>query len=218
MEPEFITYQKFNDAALAVELTAILDGNHIEYLIQEETSGFDPSFVMSNAPVDFAVKIKSEDFEKVNQLLVQNEEQHIDEVDKDHYLFSFTNDELMEVISKADEWSVFDVVLARKILTRRGITINETHLTEKKEERITELKMVKALSTSQLVICYLFAIGGGLIGIPIGWLLMTTKKTLPDGEQLYAYSAGDRWHGRLIFYISIADFIVALLYKSEVNF
>jgi len=216
MEPEFVTYQKFNDAALAKELTTILDENHIEYYLQEESSGFDPSMVMSNAPVDYAVKIKSSDFERVTQLLVQNEEQHVDEVDNDYYLFGFTNDELLEVITKADEWSVFDVVLARKILTERGITINERQLTEKKEERITELKVVKALSTSQLVVCYIFAIGGGLIGIPIGWLLITSKKTLPDGEQVYAYSENDRWHGRMIFYISIVDFVLALLYKFGV--
>lgn len=216
MEPEFITYQKFNDAALAEELTTILDENHIEHYVQEESSGFDPSLVMSNAPVDYAVKIKSADFERVNQLLVQKEEQHVDEVDNDYYLFGFTNDELLEVITKADEWSVFDVVLARKILIERGITLNEQQLTEKKEERITELKVVKALSTGQLLICYLFAIGGGLIGIPIGWLLMTSKKTLPDGEQVYAYSENDRWHGRMIFYISIADFVLALLYKFGV--
>jgi len=213
MEPEFITFQKFTDAALADELIELLDRNTIPYRMEEESSGFDPSLVMSNAAVDYAVKIKSEDFEKLNQLLVQNEEQHIDEVDKDYYLFTFTDDELTEVITKADEWSVFDVVLARKILSERGVQINEKQLEQKKEQRISELKVVKGLSTSQLVICYLFAIGGGLIGIPIGWLLMTAKKTLPDGEQVYAYSENDRSHGKMIFYISIADFILALLYK-----
>jgi len=213
MEPEFITFQKFNDAALADELIELLDRNTIPYRVEEESSGFDPSLVMSNATVDYAVKVKSEDFEKVNQLLVQNEEQHMDEIDKGYYLFTFTDDELMEIITKADEWSVFDVVLAQKILGDRGIRINEKQLAEKKDERISELKIVKPLSTSHLIICYLFAIGGGLIGIPIGWLLMTAKKTLPDGEQVYAYSENDRWHGKMIFYISIADFTLALLYK-----
>jgi hypothetical protein len=42
---------------------------------------------------------------------------------------------------------------------------------------------------------------------------MTAKKTLPDGEQVYAYSENDRWHGKMIFYISIGDFTLALLYK-----
>ena len=67
MMPEFITYQKFNDSALANDLAELLDQHDIPYFIQEETSGFDPSLVMSNAVVDYAIKIKSVDFEKVNQ-------------------------------------------------------------------------------------------------------------------------------------------------------
>jgi len=74
MEPEFITFQKFTDAALADELIELLDRNTIPYRMEEESSGFDPSLVMSNAAVDYAVKIKSEDFEKLNQLLEKNEE------------------------------------------------------------------------------------------------------------------------------------------------
>lgn len=49
MEPEFITYQKFNDPALAEELAELLDVHHIEHTIEEASSGFDPSMVMSNA-------------------------------------------------------------------------------------------------------------------------------------------------------------------------
>ncbi|MFB9841066.1 hypothetical protein [Mucilaginibacter ginsenosidivorans] len=219
MEPEFITYQKFNDAALAAELTAILDGNHIEYLIQEETSGFDPSFVMSNAAVDYAVKIKGKDFEKVNQLLVENEERRLDEVDKDYYLFTFTNDELMEVITKADEWSVFDVVLARKILTDRGDEITKEKLSEISEHRIEDLKTPEKKQTIWILVGYAIALSGILlpiflifVGVFIGWHLFSYKKTLPDGERVYGYTERDRWHGRCIFYLSIVVFLASLIY------
>ena len=99
---------------MANELAELLNEHNIQYYIQEETSGFDPSFVMSNAPVDYAVKIKSEDFEQANLLQKESETKNIEGIDKDYYLFSFTDDELMEVITKADEWSAFDNVLAKK--------------------------------------------------------------------------------------------------------
>jgi hypothetical protein len=218
MEPEFITYKKFNDIGLANELTEVLNKHHIKYSIEEASQTFDPTFSFNPLAKEYAIKISSDDFERVNQILKEEESENIDGVDKDYYLFSFTNDELMEVVTKADEWSPFDVVLSRKILDQRGIKISEKDLVEKEKNRISELKKTKPLSTIQLVICYIFAIGGGLIGIPIGWHMTTAKKTLPDGEQVYGYTEDDRWHGRIILYISIVDFALALLYKFGILF
>ncbi|MGZ4000000.1 MAG: hypothetical protein ACXVIY_05200, partial [Mucilaginibacter sp.] len=192
MEPEFIAYKKFDDAALANALAEALNNHGIEYLMEEEKSGFDPSFVMSNAPVDYVIKIKGEDFEEVNRLLKEDEEKNIDEVNDDYYLFSFTDDELMEVITKADEWSAFDVVLARKLLDKRGITINQEELSIKEEKRIEELKAVEPLKTGWIIIGYVFALGGGVAGIFFGWYLATGRKTLPNGERIHAFTEADR--------------------------
>ncbi|HTD42156.1 MAG TPA: hypothetical protein VK671_16115 [Mucilaginibacter sp.] len=213
MEPEFITYQKFNDSALANDLAELLDGHNIPYFIQEETSGFDPSLVMSNAAVDYAVKIKSEDFEKVNQLRKEIEAKNIEGVDKDHYLFGFTDDELMEVLIKADEWSTFDVVLARKILAERGKNISDVDMAVINEKRIEELRVPETSQSTWIILGYIFALLGGIIGLFIGWHLKSHKKTLPDGEKVYAYTEQDRWHGKIIFYIAIVGTTVGVIYK-----
>jgi hypothetical protein len=157
MEPEFITYQKFNDPALASELAALLEQHEIEYFVEEQSSGFDPSLVMSNAPVDYAVKIKSEDFEKVNQLLQDHEVDEVDEIGDDYYLYSFTDDELAEVVMKSDEWSAFDVVLARKLLAEKGKSISEEAIAEIHEKRIEELRTPDAPQTFWIGVGYAFA-------------------------------------------------------------
>jgi len=208
MEPEFITYQKFDDAALVNELVETLKEHKIEYYVQEETSGFDPSFVMSNAPLDYAVKIKSEDFDQVNRLLKEKEEKNIGDIPRDYYLFSFTDDELMEVVTKADEWSAFDVVLARKILAERELSVDDKKLADIEEKRIEELRAPDKPQTLWIVIGYIFAFGGGVFGIFIGWYLANGKKTLPDGERVYEYSENDRKHGRNIYYIGIVMTII----------
>ncbi len=213
MTPEFITYQKFNDSALANDLAELLDQHNIPYFIQEETSGFDPSLVMSNAAVDYAVKIKSEDFEKVTQLRKEYEEQNLDGIEKDYYLFSFTDDELMEVLTKADEWSTFDVVLARKLLTERGKNITDADIRSINDKRIEDLKAPETGQSTWIIIGYICALMGGVLGLFIGWHLKSYKKTLPTGEKVYGYTENDRWHGRLIFYISIVGFIVGVIYK-----
>ncbi len=65
---------------------------------------------------------------------------NVTEIGKDYYLYSFTDDELMEVITKADEWSPFDVVLARKILAEKGKSISDEAIKAINEKRIEELK------------------------------------------------------------------------------
>ena len=213
MNPDFITYQKFNDPALAEELAEQLEQHQIEYTIEEESTGFDPSLVMSNEAKYYAVKIKSDDFETVNELLKENEEVNTDEIDKDYYLFSFTDDELMEVVTKADEWSAFDVVLARKLLAERGKEVSDQKIAAIHEQRIEELKQPEPPQTTYILSGYLFAMLGGVLGFFIGWHLSTYKKTLPDGERVYAYTENDRWHGRLIFYLSFVGLAIGLAFK-----
>jgi hypothetical protein len=213
MESEFITYQKFNDVALANELAELLEEHNIPYLIEEDTSGFDPSMVMSNAQVDYAVKIQQKDFNQVNELQKKYEEKNIEGIDKDYYLFSFTDDELLEVVTKADEWSTFDVVLARKILTDRGKNISDADLAKINQQRIEELKVPETGQTTWIILGYIFALVGGVLGLFIGWHLKSHKKTLPDGEKVYAYTEADRWHGKIIFYIAVVGTIIGLIYK-----
>ena len=213
MEPNFITYQKFDDPALADDLAVQLQQHDIEYAVEEESTTFDPSFALNNAMKIYAIKIKSRDFEKVNQLLKEDETEDITEIGKDYYLYSFTDDELMEVINKADEWGSFDFVLARKILAEKGKEITDAAITAINEKRIEELKVPEAPQTSWIVIGYICAFIGGLLGIFIGYHLMTYKKTLPDGERVYEYLESDRVHGKRIFYIGIAVLVLAVGYK-----
>ncbi|TWJ02306.1 hypothetical protein JN11_01278 [Mucilaginibacter frigoritolerans] len=213
MESELITYQKFSDIALANAMAEQLDNHHIEYLISEESFNFDPAFRMNNALKEYAVKIKSTDFKKANKVLKDDESTNVAEIGADYYLYAFTNDELKEVITKADEWSAFDNVLALKLLAERGISISDKEIAEINKKRIEELRAPESPQTFYIVIGYLAALLGGIIGMFIGWHLSTYKKTLPDGERVYDYTKNDRMHGKIIFYLSVIVFIIAVFYK-----
>ncbi len=217
MEEEFITYQKFDDPALAEALADMLEANGIPYTIVTETTGFDPSMVMSNAPTDYAVKVKTEDFERIHQIQLKQEQENTANVEKDHYLFLFTDEELLDVIKKADEWSVFDVVLARKILSERGKTITEETIVKMEQERLTVLSQTESHPTAAIWLGYLTAVMGGALGILIGWFLANGKKTLPNGERVYWYSDHDRRQGWIIFYLGLACFIIVLIIRFDPN-
>ncbi|WP_183561979.1 hypothetical protein [Mucilaginibacter sp. SP1R1] len=213
MNPELITFKKFNDIALANALADLLEQHHIPYNIEESSLAFNPAFVNSELSKDYAVKIKGDDFTTVNKLLNDSETENINQVEKDYYLFDFADEELLDILAKADEWSAFDYQLARKILADRGIEVNDNILADLSKSRIEELKEPEPPQTSWVIIGYIFALGGGIIGLFVGWHLSTYKKTLPDGERVYGYNENDRKQGKWIFYLSIVVFAISIIYK-----
>ena len=89
MEPKFITYKKFNDIALANELAELLDENKVIYFLEEEDLVFNPAFSYTNTK-EYAVKIRPEDFERVNDLLKQDADENISAVEPDYSLARLT--------------------------------------------------------------------------------------------------------------------------------
>ena len=212
MDPEFITYQKFNDVALANELAELLEAHNVKYFLEEEAQSFNPSFAYTDLK-QYLVKVLPEDFDHVNELLKQDAGENIGEVESDYYLLSFTNEELMDVVTKADEWSAFDIQLARRLLAERGNAISDTEITHIEEKRIEELKVVEPPQTWWIFVGYMFAVIGGILGFFIGRHLWTYKKTLPNGEMTYLYADNDRKQGKIIFYLSFVGLAVAFAYK-----
>jgi len=212
MDPEFITYQKFNDIALANELATLLTSHHIKYFLQEEAQSFDPTFLYADNK-EYTIRIQPDDFEKVNDLLKQAVDESIAEVDESYYLLSFTDEELVDVIYKADEWNVFDVQLARKLLADRGYEMSDERVAEITQQRIEVLRKTESSQTTPIGAGYIFALAGGVLGFFIGWHLWTYKKTLPNGERVFMYNENDRQHGKIIFYLSFAGLAVGLAVK-----
>jgi len=216
MEPKFITYRKFNDMALAMDLVSFLQEHNIQHAIEEESLSINPTMILNDELAkEYVIKINNTDFDLVDKLMLQAESNNEEELEKDYYLFNFSSDELMELLSKADEWSPFDVFHARKILEERGVKVSDQRLSELKEKRIAELKKPEQPQTSWIIIGYMCSLLGGILGIFIGWHLFTYKKTLPNGEKAFEYSENDRKHGKRIFYLS--TIIFALLFIAKIT-
>ncbi len=213
MEEQFLTYQKFSDRKSAIEVSEILTENEIEWALEDASAGFDASFANNAFSKDFRIKIKKEDFERADQLFLELSANELDNIDKDYYLLEFTNEELRDLISKSDEWSKFDFMLAQKLLKDRGEGMAEEELESLKKERITELSKPETSHKGWVVAGYIFAFGGGILGLLIGYHLMSHKKTLPNGERVYGYIEDDRKSGKTIFIIGIVFFTLGLIYQ-----
>jgi hypothetical protein len=218
MQSNPIVYQTFSSKDLAIELTNLLSENNIAFKTEVFNATFDSAFT-NNSSKDYVVKINPSDFEKVDALLLESMKDEIEKVNDDYYLFQFSNEELFDLIRKRDEWSQFDVLLAKKILQSKNIAFSQELDNKIKQERISELAEPKNLKASYYYLGIILSLLGGLLGLLIGIDIMTSKKTLPNGIRVYTYSQEDRKKGKNLIYIFIIFGIIAftllkLMYRN----
>jgi len=203
MTATFLTFRKFNDIALAKEIAARLEQGDIQYLLEDDSRMFDPSFANNAIDSDIRIKLRPVDFAKGDKVLEDFYRNSLDTVEEDYYLLSFTDEELMEIVSKPDEWGAYDYQLAQKLLKERGLEIKPEVAVLLKKQRINDLARPDTPHKYWIYIGYFSAILGGLFGIIIGWTLGYFKKTLPDGQRVHAFGEKDVKHGRRILLIAI---------------
>ena len=210
---EFITYEKFATLSELKEFVELLQANDIKYELEEDVQLFDASFANIQHHRDYRIQLLPDDFERVNEIRNNVAISELDLVDSDYYLFDFTNEELIDLISKQDEWSPFDFQLAQKILKDRGQEISIKEINKLKDRRIVELSEPEKHNPFWIVVGYIFAALGGLLGIIIGWYIVFSKKTLPNGQRIYTYNEADRNHGKRILIIGIPILVIVVLIR-----
>ena len=205
---DLMVFKRFNDHEAAFELATWLHGHGIFTEIVDSTVNFDVAFSNNALNKEYSVAIRRMDFERADKLLLKEDQRLLNEVGKDYYLFEFSNEELMDIVEKEDEWSRFDFLLAQQILEERGNAVAPKKVEELKQQRVEELSKEESYPHNIIILGYILAIGGGLLGILIGWDLWTKKWIAPNGRKAYIYKEADRKHGRNIFYAGIAVFII----------
>ncbi|WP_428231003.1 hypothetical protein [Flavobacterium sp.] len=208
-----IAFRNFPTLLQAKELETLLNKNNIKTVLGNNIAPVDITFSGSTVQNQYEIQIDSSDFEKAEAILEKETEIMLEEIDKDYYLLSFTNEELYEILLNSDEWNIFDYKLAQKLLADRGKTIDTEMLTTLKKQRLKILSKPEENQKSWIIAGYIFAFLGGGIGIIIEYSLWKSKKTLPNGQRIFSYSDKDRQSGKRIFIISIIVFPLAFLFK-----
>lgn len=204
---DFIVYQTFINQEEASDLVDLLKENTIDYKVESSSGAFNPSFVFTP---EISVLISPLNVRLVDSLFVS-------QAPSDHYLFSFSEAELRGIIEKKDEWSSFDYQLAQKILSDKGILLDENTMKEIENQRIEELRQPEESQKSWIIIGYALILIGALPGIFIGYSIWKGTKTLPNGEKIHRFSESDRQHGKWITWISTALFIPFFIWRFMEN-
>lgn len=201
------SYRKFIYKDDALELIHVLEKNEIDYELEDNSSRLDASFGADDNTAEFIIKINKSDFSRVEELEEDLVRDSLNMVDEDYYLFEFSDDELIEIVLKKEEWNKFDYLLAQKILKERGKEINPDLLKSINRQRIDDLKTQEASPKWLIYIGYFLSIFGSFIGFFIGLYLKSYKKNLPNGEAVYSYGKEDREQGKNIMICSVIGFV-----------
>jgi hypothetical protein len=135
----FKTFQTFNDPGLASAIAAKLEEQRIVCHVENVEPLLEPSFFRNTVEPNIHLKVRVADLDRAHQVLVEHYEHQLQDVDPGYYLFTFTDLELLEIVAKPDEWGHFDYVLARELLTERGLPIPDETIHQMKQQRLRQL-------------------------------------------------------------------------------
>jgi hypothetical protein len=207
--PELLTYSKFYTKEDAEHFGELMDKAGIEYLIEHERDVLDKIYIGETLDPLFAVKIPEDSFATADKILKTDAESQVNNVGDDYYLFSFTNEELIDVVNDKNGWNQFDQVLARKILSERKIEIPKP--AETKPE--AEFKPLR-LEMPWLITEYLLSIVFGFIGIIIGVVTLSAYRTLSNGKKVKMYDRFTINNGKIILVIGIIRSVIRLSFLT----
>ena len=204
----FIPFRRFDSKQEAQLFVEILEKQGVVYELEEYSKNTNP-LVFDSFEKEILIKLRQEDFDKTNEFVLENDDE--DELDTNYYLYSFTDEELIEILVKPHEWGELDRKIAPKILIKRGYYLNNLDIEGKKNDYVKKLAQPQKESPVLIIAGYLFAFMGGLLGLAIGWGLDNMKTTLPNGKQAFTYNEKCRKHGARIFILAVVMIIFYIL-------
>ena len=184
--PEYLTHSRFHTKEEAEEFAALLQTNNIPNEVEQQVFMLAPIYIGERPDPEYMVKILPDDFERVNELQRKEAAKQLDDVNPEYYLFEFTEEELKNVLAHPDEWNYFDQLLAAKLLQER-FSAGETIPVEAPPVKMIEPSRIGTLA---LVAGYVCCILMPLYSIPMGAVVLTSRRTLGNGVKVPLY---DKW-------------------------
>lgn len=210
MEEQYVAYRKFLTEEEAEPMAELFKLHNIKYTLEKFKPMLGYPYVFSR-PEGVELKISPEQFQAADKLLEEEAAKVISQLPSDYYLFSFSDDELYEVLEKPFDWTEEDTLLAQHLLSERGQPVSAEDIYKMKQECLEELRKPNKAETGMVTIGFAAAFMGGIVGVIIGYIVNSGKKALPNGEQVYTYDAKTRENGRLMFYTGIIMLIVEVI-------
>jgi len=195
---DLIVLQKFPTLESAESLITLLNQNNIPYQIDDTGKRFS---LVYNPTGDFIfVKIQKSDLEKAQSILSEIDEDDSVSIGEDHYLYTFSDSDIIDVIANQSEWSKEEIKLANEIALQRKLDLSAETLKNAKKKKLEE-----EIRTEQKE--------RGKIKNTANWFLIIAVLSV-----LNTISLTMQLNFRLIFGLGITQVIDGVIYRTTNSF
>jgi len=203
-----VELQRCNDAERLERITRILDSAGIAYRRSALPEMFDLGKIGAGENAQVIINVSRKDY-AMARAAMEGEDLKT-ELPANHYLLTSTDDELVEIVAHASEWSAFDVAHARRLISQRGVDLKKVE--DKKAERLRQLRQGQRASKKLIFFGWVFSVLGGLIGLGIGWSLAHMKDKTPEGE-FFTYDEESRIIGKRMLKVAGLVFSIGVVLR-----
>lgn len=187
----------------------VLDKAKIAHQLLGDEGGFDVSTIGGggNEP-EKILNIRVSDYDAAREALEADSLKT--DLPANHHLAHASDEELLDIMTHASEWSPFDVAHARRLLEEKGV--DTAKLKEDREEKIARLMDGKPASKKLIFFGWVFCFLGGIIGIAIALSINQTKDKTPLGDY-YRYDRASRTIGADMLKVGIICFFIGVFIR-----
>ena len=204
------TFKTVATQEAADDMIVALAKENIPAEVRKEEYNMLPAYGGASVTSNYNILIDPKDRVKAIEIDSKITSEFLDSIDPEHYLFSYSDQELLAVLAHKHEWNEIDLQLSEKILTDRGVFIDREQIKVANDERFEELAEPKKGKPLWIAIGYLGALLGGLLGLMISYSVVKAKRKLPDGTFVNDYDEDTRSHAKIIFVISLIVIVSAI--------
>lgn len=121
-----------------------------------------------------------------------------------------TDKELIDIYVNAHEYQPAFVELATGELEKRSVSLDGyKQVREQKKQKVSRrLETGKAGSPLYIMLCFVLALFGGILGIYAGYIYNQSKVKDVDGHEFYVYDDQTRKLGKLMMLIGVIAIVV----------
>lgn len=214
----FKFFRDFHTNTEAEIFTKMLDEYDIPYSAEIPKTILDEVIVGSGLLPKAIVKLRPEDFIKVNNIIADQMKDMTFADVKDHYLCQLDHNELIEILQRPDEWSIEDSIVAKIILDERGANLSAQDVTRMRKERLDSFHEGKSANLAWMTMYFIFIPFGvfageilTIAGIGMCYYYAYGRSTDIDGNKYYIYEEQTRSRAKVFLYVGLVLMSIGLI-------
>ncbi|MEO8088077.1 MAG: hypothetical protein ABI763_14735 [Bacteroidota bacterium] len=184
---EFKEYLRFPDLEKSLEYTSVLDDNKIPFELDDSGMRYSPYVPNEPWASQYILKLRDSDIEQAEKLFKSLIDKEEGSIPTDHYLYSFSDKDIQDIIANRGEWNEEEIKIAVQIARERKINLSP--ITPGNTDKVSEVECMREATIEQpwqkprklkitiflLMVVFISSVG---YGMTVGFIEEMAKKNL----------------------------------------